>query len=157
MTLEKTPSESKTEISRIVRPMDANTTGSGYGGSILDWMDMAASICARRYSHCRVNTLSVDGLQFLQPLQIGHVAKIEAMVTRTFFTSMEGLVNTYDEDTIADTLTLATTGFFILVGLDEKNSPTKIPQFIPQTDEEKELWEAAGTRRENRKKMKRNG
>ena len=150
----KTPSQSRTESSRIVRPLDANTLGTGYGGYIMDWMDMAASICARRHSNLRVNTVSVETLRFDHPIQIGHVAKIIAYITRTFSTSMEVMVHIYDEDTLNAKTILAGSALFVLVGLDDNFRPARIPELTPETDEEKALWEAAGERRELRKAKK---
>lgn len=149
--IKKTPSQSRTESSRIVRPLDANTLGTGYGGYIMDWMDMAASICARRHSNLRVNTASVETLRFDHPIQIGHVAKIIAYITRSFCTSMEVMVHIYDEDTLNDKTILAGSAVFILVGLDANKRPSGIPELVPETDEEKALWQAAGERRELRK------
>lgn len=148
----KTPSQSRTEISRIVRPLDANTLGTGYGGYIMDWMDMAASICARRHTNLRVNTVMVESLRFKKPIRIGHVAKIVAVATRSFNTSMEVKVDLYDEDTYNDTIELAGTATFVLVGLDDKCRPTKVPELVPETEEEKQLWLQAGERREKRKR-----
>lgn len=147
----KSPGESRTEVSRIVRPLDANTMGTGYGGYIMDWMDMTASICARRHSNLRVNTVSVENLRFDRPLIIGHVAKIIACVTRTFSTSMEVLVNLFDEDTFRATTIPAGSAIFILVGMDENCKPAQVPELIPETDDEKALWEKAGKRRIRRK------
>lgn len=149
--VKKTPSQSRTEISRIVRPLDANTIGTGYGGYIMDWMDMAASICARRHSNLRVNTVSVETLRFDNPIRIGHVAKIIAYMTRSFSTSMEVRVDIYDEDTLTDQTILAGSALFVLVGIDENCCPTRVPELVPETDAEKKLWEEAGKRREMRK------
>ncbi len=150
----KTPSQSRTEISRIVRPLDANTMGTGYGGYIMDWMDMAASICARRHTNLRVQTVCVESLQFKRPIRIGHVAKVVACATRAFTTSLEVKVDLYDEDTLSDITVQAGEAIFFLVGLDENCRPTRIPELIPETEEERELWRQAGERREQRRKSK---
>lgn len=113
---------------------------------------MAASICARRHSNCHVNTVSVEELHFKAPLQIGHVAKIAASVSRTFNTSLEVIVDVFDEDTISEKLFLAATGIFIFVALDENHNATQVPHITPESDEEKKQWHAAGKRRERRKK-----
>jgi len=151
----KTPSESRTETCRIIRQNDVNSLGTAHGGYILEWMDTAASICARRHTNLRVNTVAVEELFFVNPLHSGHVAKIVASLSRTFKTSMEVVVNVYDEDTINDSENLAVTGVFIFVGLDENGKPTRIPQLVPETDDEKKLWDEAGRRRDNRQQRKR--
>lgn len=150
----KTSDESRTVTSRIIRQNDVNSLGTAHGGYILEWMDTVASICARRHSNRRVNTVAVEELSFIQPLQVGHVAKIVASISRTFRTSMEVLVDVFDEDTINDKLTLAVSGVFIFVGLDG-DKPAGIPELLPQTDDEKKLWEHAGKRRHARQQRKR--
>jgi len=143
----KTPAQSRSFSSRIVRPHDVNSTGTAHGGHILEWMDMAASICARRHSNRRVNTVAVEELSFLQPLQIGHVAQLVSAICRTFRTSMEVLVDVYDEDTVNDTKVLAASGIFIFVGLNDDNKPASVPELVPQTEDENVRWHAAGRRR----------
>jgi acyl-CoA hydrolase len=151
----KTPAHSRSFTSRIVRPHDVNSTGTAHGGHILEWMDMAASICARRHSNRRVNTVAVKELDFIKPLQIGHVAKIVSSISRTFRTSMEVIVDVYDEDTMTESLTLSAHGIFLFVGLDETGKPASVPELVPETDSEKKLWNDAGRRREQRGQHKR--
>ncbi len=150
----KRPSHSRTVTSRIIRQNDVNSLGTAHGGHILEWMDMAASICARRHSNRRVNTVAVEELSFFKPLHLGHVARIVASISRTFQTSMEVVVHVYDEDTINDTMVLATTGIFIFVGLDDDHKPASVPKVMPETDEEQKLWHAADQRRRARQQRK---
>ncbi len=150
----KTPAQSRSFTSRIVRPHDVNSTGTAHGGHILEWMDMAASICARRHSNKRVNTVAVEELSFIKPLQIGHVAAIVSSMSRTFQTSMEVVVDVFDEDTVNDRQVLAATGIFIFVGLNDDNEPASIYELIPQTEDEKNRWRAAGQRRTARQQRK---
>ncbi len=149
----KYPSDSLTEMSLIVRPADANSVGSCFGGVIMAWMDMAASICARRHCNVRVNTASVQNVVFKRPLKVGHVARVAAKIVRAFRTSMEIHVHVFAEDTYAGDEVLAASAVFILIGLDDDMKPTPVPELMPRTDAEKELWRQAG---ERRKKQERN-
>lgn len=147
----KKPSDSLTVSSGIIRPRDANSVGSMYGGEILDWMDMAASICARRHSRLKVNTVAVLDVSFCKKLKIGHIVRLEAVITRTFKTSMDVYVAVYDENTYTNEDVLCVKGHFILVGLDEEGKPTLVPKLVPITPEEKIRWEQAENRRMNKK------
>ena len=39
-------------------------------------------------------------------------------------------------------------GFFFMVAVDESMKPVNIPQFVPKTEEEKEMWGRAAAARE---------
>lgn len=149
-TITKAPRESFTVSSRITRPADANSLGMVFGGQILEWMDMAASMCARRYCNSRVNTVSTQ-TDFLKPLRIGHIARLEARVTRSFRTSLEVRVEVFDEDSYTNTETKSAVGVFLMVGLDEDLKPAVVPELQPETDMDKQLWKEAGERRQQRK------
>jgi acyl-CoA hydrolase len=47
----KTAKESLTIQTQIVMPNDTNTLGNLFGGRLLQWMDVVASIAAHR--HCK--------------------------------------------------------------------------------------------------------
>ena len=117
----------------------------------MNWMDMAASICARRHTNRRVNTIKVENIDFLKPLKVGHVAHCEAVIVRAFQSSMEIHVHVFAEDNYNATNELAATAIFIFVGLDENHRPVAINDLIPETAREKTLWEAAGNRRKQQK------
>ena len=146
----KTPRESFTITSRITRPADANSLGTVYGGLILEWMDMAVSLCARRHCNTRVNTVSTQ-TDFLHPLHVGHIARLEARVTRTFRTSLEVRVEMFDEDSYNSDETPIAVGVFFMIGLDKTLKPIAVPALQPETNLEKQLWNEAGERRQQRK------
>lgn len=151
MKTSKSPGDSRTEYNIIVHPADANSLGACFGGAILQWMDMAASICARRHSNTRVNTVKAESIEFLKPLKIGNVAHIVANVVRTFSSSMEVHIQVYAENTYTATSVLAATAVFVFAALDEKMKPMQVNKLIPESAEEKALWENAGHRRKNQK------
>ncbi|MBN1543519.1 acyl-CoA thioesterase [candidate division KSB1 bacterium] len=138
---------SDAELSVLARPQDANTIGTIFGGRLLEWMDMAAAICARRHTALRVATVSLTGVQFLQPIRVGQVMDFRACVNRTFGTSLEVQVVVFAQDTYRRKRELAVIGYFTLVGLDENGTPVAVPIFEPQTDNEIERWRAAELRR----------
>ncbi len=146
-TITKTPRESFTVTSRITRPADANSLGTVYGGLILEWMDMAASMCARRHCNSRVNTVSAQ-TDFSKPLRVGHIARLEARVTRTFRTSLEVQVEVFDEDSYTAHETKSAIGVFVMVGLNDDLKPVAVPVLQPESELDKKLWNEAGERRQ---------
>jgi len=153
MRQQKQASDSRTELNMIIRPADANSIGACFGGVTMQWMDMAASICARRHCNMPVNTVSAEHIHFRRALHIGDVAQIVATVVRAFQTSMDLRVQVFSEHTYAGTSELAATAHFIFIGLDDNNKPATVPEFLPMTEEEKLLWQEAGERRKRQRKI----
>lgn len=79
---------------------------------------------------------------------------LEAFVTYTGTSSMEVFVKVTAEDLISGERHLCALSFLTMVAIDENGKPTKVPKVIPQTEEEKSLYESAKERAEARKKRK---
>lgn len=140
-------SQKSAEIAHIAIPSDANAIGSVFGGRILHIMDMVASIAARRHSGCRVVTVHVDKVRFINPIRIGQVIVAKAMVNRAFTTSMEVGVKVYAEDTYTTNTIHACSGYFVFVAVDEHGDRVRVPDVTLVSEEEKKRWQQAAQRR----------
>lgn len=143
----KSPGKSRTETQIIARPSDANTLGIVFGGRLLEWMDMAAAICARRHTGTRINTVAVYQVKFHRAVTVGQVVRIRASVTRSFASSLEVLIELYSENSYQQNEFLAAHGYFVMVGVNDSNRPIAIPELVPETEPEKELWQQAKERK----------
>jgi acyl-CoA hydrolase len=85
----KKASESFIIMNELVLPNDTNTFGNLMGGRLMYWMDIAASMASARHCNSPCMTASVDNLSFKNPIKLGNVVHIEAVVSRAFNTSME--------------------------------------------------------------------
>ena len=147
----KTPKESLASMSQIVLPNDTNALGNLMGGILLKWMDIAAGIASSRHSNAITVTVSVDNVSFKEPIRLGEVVSIEAKVTRAFKTSMEVYIEVYKEDPREVGRTKTNDAFFTFVALDGINGkPQLVRPIVPETDQERELFEGALRRREVR-------
>jgi len=146
----KKVSASRTSLTEFVLPNDANPYGNVLGGKVMHLMDLAGAIAAHR--HCRKNvvTVSVDSLRFLNPVKVGALMLMDAVVTRTFQTSMEVQVEVQSEDLLTGDREKTCSGFLTFVAIDEQGRPTSVPQILPETAEDWERYEAAQKRRERR-------
>ncbi|MEE8583386.1 MAG: acyl-CoA thioesterase [Acidobacteriota bacterium] len=146
----KTVAQSRTTMTEVVLPNDTNTLGNVLGGKVMHLMDIAAAIAA--YRHCRqpVVTVSVDSLQFLHPVKMGHILMLEASVTRAFTTSMEVEVEVFSEDPLSGAKKMTSTAFLTFVAIDKQGSPSRVPAIEAETEEEKRRYEDAQQRREQR-------
>jgi acyl-CoA hydrolase len=143
-------SASRTEMTEIVLPQDANIIGNILGGRVMHLIDIAGAIAAHRHSHRQVVTASVDHLDFLNPVRVGDLIVLEAHVNRAFHTSMEVGVEVFSEDARAGVRKRTTEALLTFVALDEVGSPTAVPPVIAETEEEEQRFREAGERRDAR-------
>src|SRR5690606_17540555 len=111
------------------------------GGRLLHWMDIAAAISAQKHCNHIVVTASVDNVSFRHPVKLGDVISIEAQVTRAFNTSVEVRLTVWAENIPSGTKIKSNEAFYTFVAIDEQGNTLAVPQLIPETKEEKKLYE----------------
>ncbi len=144
----KTPSESLTIITDLVLPSETNPIGNMFGGELLARMDRAASIAARRHSRRIVVTASVNHVAFSKMIPLGSVVTVEAKVSRAFSSSMEIYMEVYIEDRESGDRSISNEAIYTFVAVNESGIPVKVPELIPETELEKERYEAALRRKQ---------
>lgn len=154
----KKASETKVFMSELVFPNDTNFYGNLMGGRLMYWMDTAAAMAAGKHCRLPAATVSVDNLSFDEPIRLGNVVHIEATVTRAFNTSMEIHLVVWGEDLTQNHKYRSNEAYFTFVAIDTEGKPRKVPELIPETEEEIKLFDGALRRRQLRlvlaKKMK---
>jgi acyl-CoA hydrolase len=146
----KVAAESETIMNELVLPNDTNTLNNLMGGRLMHWMDIAAAIAAQKHSNRIVVTESVDNVSFSEPIRLGNVVTFKAKVTRAFNSSMEVYIEVTAEDIPAKKKLESNKAFFTFVAVDQSGSPIDVPEVIPETEEEKELYAGALRRRQLR-------
>lgn len=146
----KVPQDTHIIMSELVLPNDTNTLGNLMGGRLMHWMDIAAAISAQKHCNCPVVTASVDNVSFNNPIKLGNLLTIEAKLTRSFNTSMEVYLRVWGEDLAAQYKYLSNEAYLTFVALDPNGRPRKVPEIIPQTEEEKKYFDGALRRRQLR-------
>jgi acyl-CoA hydrolase len=111
-------------------------------------MDLASSVASKRHSEGIVVTASVNNVTFNVPIHLGSVVTLEARVTRAFNTSMEIFVDVWVEDRSGKNRFKANTAIYIFAAVDESGKKRKVPELVPETEEEKKLYDGALRRRE---------
>lgn len=144
------PSESQTLMTEIVLPNDTNVFGNLMGGRLMYWMDIAAAISAQRHCNAPVVTASVDNISFENPIKLGNTVHIEARISRAFNTSMEIYLRVWGEDFLQKFKYKSNEAYYTFVALDPNRKPMPVPQLLPETDEEKRLFDGALRRRQVR-------
>jgi acyl-CoA hydrolase len=146
----KHPSDSLNIHTELIMPGHTNPLGNLMGGNLLSWMDVATGVSAMKHSGCISVTASVDNVSFKKPIKMGDVVVIKSFVTRAFNTSMEVFCEVKVQNIRSQEETLSHTAFFTFVALDQEGNRIEVPSIVPQTDFEKELYDAALRRRELR-------
>ncbi|WP_066251346.1 acyl-CoA thioesterase [Neobacillus drentensis] len=145
--------------SRVVRtsrvfPNDVNNHNTLFGGKLMSDLDQVASISAARHSRRECVTASTDSVDFLYPIRPTDSVCFESYVTWTGTSSMEVFVKIIAEDLKSGQCKIAATALLTFVALDENKMPTRVPEIIPETEEEKKLHETAPERAKIRKVRK---
>ena len=148
------PSQSLVQMTEIILPNHMNALGTAFGGVIMSWIDIAASISAGRHCSKDVVTASIDDVHFLAPVYKGDVVNLKAQVTYTHNTSMEVGVRVTAENIKTQNLRHTVTAYLTFVALDENRKPTAVPPLLLQTEEEKQSFEQAEMRRKWRLERK---
>lgn len=146
----KRAQESLIQMTELVLPNDTNTFGNLMGGRLMYWMDIAAALATMKHCSAPVVTASVDNISFETPIKLGNVVHIEAKVTRAFSTSMEVHLRVWGEDPVQQYRYKSNEAFMTFVALDPNGKSRPVPQVIPDTEEEKVLYDGAMRRRQLR-------
>ncbi|TGD80245.1 acyl-CoA thioesterase [Hymenobacter wooponensis] len=150
MRKQKPVQESFVSMTELVLPNDTNTLNNLMGGRMMHLMDIAAAVSAQRHSNRIVVTASVDNVSFREGIRLGSVVTLEAKVTRAFSSSMEVHIDVWAEDIPSGTKVKSNEAFFTFVAVDQSGRPIDVPDALPETPTEQELYEGALRRRQLR-------
>ena len=115
-------------------------------------LDTVATLSARRHSRVKeCVTASTDSIDFLCPITQQDSVCVESFVSYTGRSSMEIFCKVIAEDMMTGERRIAATAFLTFVALGEDKRPVPVPQVVPETDEEKLLFEAGAERAAIRK------
>ncbi|MCY0886192.1 MAG: acyl-CoA thioesterase [Firmicutes bacterium] len=146
----RSPAHSRTEMTELVLPSDANQLGNILGGRVMHWVDLAAAIAAARHAGRVAVTASMDRLDFLLPVKVGQVVSLVAEVNWAGRTSMEVGVEVYREELGASERELTSRAYLTFVAIDADGRPVPVPPLLLTRSEEVARFHAAEARRQAR-------
>lgn len=144
----KRASETLAITTHIVLPNDTNTLGNLFGGQLLAWMDVIASVSAHRHCKRVVVTASVNHVSFQKPIKHASIVTLEAKVSRSFNSSMEIFVDVFVEDQVTGEKEKCNEAIYTFVAVDQNGGPIQVPELIPETEEEKSRFDGALRRKQ---------
>lgn len=110
-------------IRTIAMPTDTNPNGDIFGGWLMSQMDLGAAIYAQNLSRSRVTTVALDGMSFLNPVNVGDIVNCYASLLKTGRTSMRIAVEAWVQRGRDGRRLRVTTGVFTYVALNEAGRP----------------------------------
>lgn len=146
----KSPTDSQIIMTELVLPNDTNVFGNLMGGRLMYWMDIAAALCATKHCNAAVVTASVDNISFENPIVLGNAVHIEAKLSRAFTSSMEVHLRVWGENFLNRQRYKSNEAYYTFVALNENRKPSAVPGILPETEEEKALFDGALRRRQLR-------
>jgi len=141
-------------LSQLMHPEHANLLGNVHGGWIMKLVDEAGALTCMRHAQRKVVTVTIDSMDFRQPIRIGDLVILKAEVSYTGRTSMEASVEVHAENPITGEQTHTNTAYLVYVALDDAGRPTPVPPLLAETEEEKQKLEQGKVRQEQRLKRK---
>lgn len=145
---------SRTIQTKLVLPPDTNHLGTIFGGKILSYIDEIAAITAMKHSKEVVVTASIDTVNFLSSAKVGDILYLEGVVISTGRTSMEVYVKVECQNLKSRKKTVTTTAILTMVAVDNNGKPTQVDGVVPESEEEKQLFKTAQSRKERRIRLR---
>jgi uncharacterized protein (TIGR00369 family) len=127
---------SSTVITELMIPSYANFGGKIHGGILLSLMDKAAYACASKHSQGYCVTVSVDTVDFLQPIEVGELVSLNASVHYVGNSSMVIGIKVISENVHSSTVRHTNTSYFTMVSKDVDDKVKKVPGLILETKED---------------------
>ena len=150
----KSVTYSKTTLNELMIPAYANFGGKIHGGIILSLMDKVAYACASKHAGNYCVTVSVENVDFLEPVEVGEMISMFASVNYVGKSSMVIGIKVIAENFKIGTVKHTNTSYFTMVAKGDNGKPSGVPGLILETKEEVKRFLEAIKRKELRASYK---
>jgi uncharacterized protein (TIGR00369 family) len=131
-------------------PAYANFGGKIHGGILLSLMDKVAYACAAKHAGQYCVTVSVDGVNFREPVEVGELVSLMGSVNYVGRTSLVVGIKVVAENIKTGIIKHTNTSYFTMVAKDDTGTPTEVPPLILETEDDARRFLEAMKRRELR-------
>ncbi len=142
--------DSHSVMSELMMPHMANNHGNVFGGVILSLVDRVGAVAATRHARQPCVTLSMDRVEFLEPIHLGELVTAKASVNFVGRTSMEVGVRVEAENMITGQRRHTNSCHVTYVAIDDNGRPVPVAKVTPESDAEMRRYERAEARRTRR-------
>jgi uncharacterized protein (TIGR00369 family) len=135
-------------MTELMIPAYANFGGKIHGGHLLSLMDKVAYTCASRHAGTYCVTVSVDTVNFLQPVEVGDLLSFHASVNYVGRSSMVVGMRVTSENVQNREIKHTATSYFTMVARSADGKAVTVPPLILEAPDDIRRFIAAMKRRE---------
>ena len=146
----KSVTYSRVTLTELMIPSYANFGGKIHGGIILSLMDKVAYACATKHAGAYCVTVSVDGVNFRQPVEVGDLVSLLASVNYVGRTSLVVGIKVIAENVRTGVVKHTNTSYFTMVAKDDGDLPVEVPPLLLESIDDARRCLEAIKRRELR-------
>ena len=136
MTNSKPVRLTQTTITELMIPAYANFGGKIHGGILLSLMDKVAYATASKHAETYCVTVSVDKVEFLQPVEVGELVSMMASVNYVGNTSLVVGIRVESQNVKTGVIKHTNSSFFTMVAKGDNDKPIQVPKLILENEEE---------------------
>jgi uncharacterized protein (TIGR00369 family) len=129
-------SYSQTTITELMIPSYANFGGKIHGGTLLSLMDKVAYAASSKHAGTYCVTVTVDKVEFLQPVEVGELVSMHASVNYVGRTSLVVGIRVESQNVKTGTIKHTNSSFFTMVAKDDDDKPAVVPELILENRED---------------------
>jgi uncharacterized protein (TIGR00369 family) len=145
---------SQTTITELMIPSYANFGGKIHGGILLSLMDKVAYACAAKHAGTYCVTVSVDKVEFLQPVEVGELVSLHASVNYVGNSSLIVGIRVEAQNVKSGIIKHTNSSYFTMVAKGEDDKPTTVPKLILEDNEDIKRFIEAMRMKEIKSKIK---
>jgi len=128
--------DSKVTISQLMLPSYTNFSGKIHGGYLLSLLDQIAFACACKHSGNYCVTASVHTVDFLNPIEVGELVTMKALVNYVGSSSMIVGIRVQSENIQTGKIKHCNSSYFTMVAKDNDGNNVKVPGLILKNETE---------------------
>ncbi len=132
----KPVSQSKTTITELMIPSYANFGGKIHGGILLSLMDKVAYACSSKHAGAYCVTVSVERVEFLQPVEVGELVSLHASVNYVGRSSLIVGIRVEALNVKTGHVNHTNSSYFTMVAKGDDDKPCTVPRLILENKEE---------------------
>jgi acyl-CoA hydrolase len=123
-------SYSQRTIIELMVPSYANFGGKVHGGTLMSTMDKVAYVCASKHAGNYCVTVSVDAVEFLEPVEVGEVVSLMGSVNYVGTKSLVVGIKVVAENIQTGARRHTNTCYFTMVAKNGKGETVTVPPLI---------------------------
>ena len=147
------PKDTIAVVSELMMPNQVNNLGHVFGGELLSMVDRAAAVAAMRHAGGPCVTVSIDRVDFKEPIYTGELVTCTARVRFVGRTSMEVGVEVLAENLLTGVERLTNSCLLTFVAIDEKHRPRRVAPLDLSDPEDERRFREGRRRREVREEL----